>query len=271
MKQQTVDELNAAFWNEPCGSTLAVLLGATGGDAASIATYDKSYFDIYPYLDQYIDFADLAGKKVLEIGLGYGSVAQRLAKGGNYSGLDIAKGPVDWVNHRIRLNGYDGLAQQGSALENPFPSNTFDAVVSIGCLHATGDLRKAISEVHRVLKPGGRTVIMVYNAASYFRWVKHPKETAAYVFNQMRGSDEPMRISEDESGDFDKNTAGHSAPEASLTTKTTLKRLLEDFRDVTIIRNNCMDHRFTSRIPRNVKNAIVGPLFGLDLYATAIK
>jgi 2-polyprenyl-3-methyl-5-hydroxy-6-metoxy-1,4-benzoquinol methylase len=37
---------------------------------------------MYPYLDKHLRLAELSGRKVLEVGLGYGSVAQRLAQHG---------------------------------------------------------------------------------------------------------------------------------------------------------------------------------------------
>ena len=55
---------------------------------------------------------------------------------------------------------------QGSALELPFDEGTFDDVYSIGCLHHTGDLVRAVSEVRRVLRPDGRAVVMLYNRHS---------------------------------------------------------------------------------------------------------
>ena len=39
----------------------------------------------------------------------------------------------------------------------------FDGVVSIGCLHHTGNIYKAVSEIYRVLKPGGQALVMLYN------------------------------------------------------------------------------------------------------------
>jgi ubiquinone/menaquinone biosynthesis C-methylase UbiE len=48
-----------------------------------------------------------------------------------------------------------------------FADNTFDIVYSHGVLHHTPDTAGAIREVHRVLKPGGRAVVMLYHRNSY--------------------------------------------------------------------------------------------------------
>jgi SAM-dependent methyltransferase len=120
--QRTIDTRNAAFWDEACGSEFANIIGATGRDRGSIATFDRAFFANYPYLDRYVRFDELRGRDVLEVGLGYGSVSHRLAeRGANFTGLDIARGPVDWIEHRLRLFGLPGRALQGSILAAPFP------------------------------------------------------------------------------------------------------------------------------------------------------
>jgi SAM-dependent methyltransferase len=94
--QSVVDAANSAFWNESCGSAAARTLGVTGNDRVSLKKYDDWYFQYYPYLEKYIDFASLRDRDVLEVGLGYGTVAQKVAESSaRYTGFDIAKGPVD--------------------------------------------------------------------------------------------------------------------------------------------------------------------------------
>ena len=74
---------------------------------------------------------------------------------------------------------------QGSALEIPHPDGTFGHVVSIGCLHHTGDLPRAVAEVHRVLEPGGTAMVMLYNRHSLRQLVlrcagaRRPRRAAA--------------------------------------------------------------------------------------------
>src|SRR3954466_7241161 len=98
----------------------------------------------------------MRGSRVLEIGLGYGTLSQKLAEHArSYRGLDIAAKPVAMVNHRLRMSGPAGRAVQGSALAMPFPDSSFDFVVSIGCFHHTGNLQRCLDESFRVLAPGG--------------------------------------------------------------------------------------------------------------------
>jgi asparagine synthase (glutamine-hydrolysing) len=61
----------------------------------------------------------------------------------------------------------------GNALELPFPDESFDAVWSNGVLHATGDTQRAINEVWRVLKPGGRAIISHFYRKPSWMWTVH--------------------------------------------------------------------------------------------------
>jgi 2-polyprenyl-3-methyl-5-hydroxy-6-metoxy-1,4-benzoquinol methylase len=141
--QAQVDPLNADFWDELCGTTLAAHLGITDDSAESLARFDRHYLGLYPYLDRHLPRAGNGeGDRLLEMGLGYGTVSQVLAsRGFDYNGLDIAAGPVEMVRHRLRLLGVDEPEQRvrvGSALDIPHPGERFDQVVTLGCLHHTG-------------------------------------------------------------------------------------------------------------------------------------
>ncbi len=154
--QAEIDKANMAFWDELCGSALARRIGVTDSSPESLKRFDDWYMSYYPYLERHIPFETMSGARVLEIGLGYGTVAQRLMEhGADYNGLDIAANPVVMAQHRLRLLGKQGTVKQGSVLECP-SATRFDWAITIGCLHHTGDMARAIAEVNRVLKPGGR-------------------------------------------------------------------------------------------------------------------
>src|SRR5262245_31308591 len=85
------DQANAEFWNELCGSTFARAHGIVDHSLASLERFDEAYFAFYPYLLPRVGLEDLAGKTVLEMGLGYGSLSQKIASvAAGYTGLDIA-------------------------------------------------------------------------------------------------------------------------------------------------------------------------------------
>ena len=153
--QEAIDRQNKAFWDEVCGSGLAQGLGLTDASPESMALFDRAYMELYPYLARYIPSGALGGKRVLEVGLGYGTLGQILARSaGEYHGVDMAAGPAAMMLHRLQRlgNAVRGCAARASVLDLPYRDESFDYVYSIGCLHHTGDIRRGVEEVRRVLK-----------------------------------------------------------------------------------------------------------------------
>lgn len=261
-----IDQRNSSFWNELCGSSLARSLGISDDSAESLRKFDDWYFDYYPYLFDHIPFTSMRGKKVLEIGLGYGTVAQRLMEqGAIYCGLDIADGPVGMARHRAQLLGVPVDANVGSALAIPYPDDTFDHVVTIGCLHHTGDLAQALREVVRCLKPGGRAMIMVYSALSYRHWRKQPLATVKRWLNpssDWSNANQTMRMA------YDSNKEGEAAPETVFITPREAKSYLQGhFAEVTVTPQNIGEDFPPARVlPRRLANALFQSWLGLDLY-----
>lgn len=264
--QEAIDQRNAAFWDELCGSVLAKTIGVTDHSPASLRRYDAAYMDFYPYLDRQLRPPATAGEPLLEIGLGFGTVSQRLAEAGfDYHGLDIAAGPVEMVRERLRRLGVDGVEErvvQGSALDIPHPDASFGHLVTIGCLHHTGDLPRAVREVHRVLRPGGTAMVMLYNRHS---WRQLRLRVRAVTEVGKRGT-------------YDTNVAGEAAPE---TTYVTARQVREDlfapFAEVRIERHNFDPlvvpavRGLALTIPRARLLSNVARVMGLDLYIHARK
>jgi SAM-dependent methyltransferase len=265
------DGANTQFWNELCGTGLARALGVTDDQPASLARFDRWYFDIYPYLSRHIPFDALAGKRVLEVGLGYGSVAQRLADAGAlYHGLDIAAGPVAMALHRLALKGLAGDVRRANILDCPWPDGVFDYVVAIGCYHHTGNLERAIAETHRILVPGGGATIMVYNAYSHRRWTRWPLATARALLAETAGRSAP-RASEEERAAYDTDSAGNAAPETVFVSARHLHRIMRNWSKVAVARENVDLPGPFRRIPRRWLLPTLGPWWGLDLYCRAVK
>jgi SAM-dependent methyltransferase len=266
-----LDQANAAFWDELCGSTFAQALGITDHTLESLDRFDEAYLDFYPYLLQRVGLENLAGMTVLEVGLGYGTLSQKLAQvAADYSGLDVAAGPVNMVNHRLRMQGLGGRAIQGSILNAPLPSASLDALVSIGCFHHTGDVQRSIDETYRLLKPGGIARIMVYNGLSYRQWLNWPRQTLARVL-QMQAIAPESTV--DQRAIYDANSTGEAAPETAFLSARQLSRMFRRYSDFACHKENASElplgaHRL---VPRKVLLPTLGKLAGLDLYIEARK
>jgi SAM-dependent methyltransferase len=265
-----IDERNRAFWDELCGTGLAASLGITEITPTSLARFDEAYMAYYPYLAEYLRGLPLDRREVLEIGLGFGTVGQILAtRGAHYHGADIAAGPAAMMQDRLRWLGqdYEGAVVQTSALDLPWVDETFDLVVSIGCLHHTGDLPRAVSEVHRVLAPDGLAFVMLYNAHSFRQLARVPRARLR-SFRDGRSSTEEVRAM------YDVNTAGEAAPHTDYVSRQDIRRLFGAFSTVSVDAQNfdpvtlpLTRHRVTIARERLLGN--VARVLGLDLYVHA--
>lgn len=155
------------FWQDhACGDgQVGGLRERFNGDYESFfADYDRFRYGNERHLRACLDALDVAGKRVLEIGLGEGADAERLIRNGaRWSGIDLTAESVERVGTRLRLRDLPfEQVLQGSVLELPFADDEFDLVFSHGVLHHVPDIRRAQSEIARVLRPGGELVIMVY-------------------------------------------------------------------------------------------------------------
>ena len=88
------DRANADFWNELCGTNFARELGITDHSLRSLKLFDQAYLEFYPYLLKHVNLARMSGRKVLEVGLGYGTLGQKISR--------LAQIIRDWMCLRVR-------------------------------------------------------------------------------------------------------------------------------------------------------------------------
>lgn len=261
--QQLVDRENADFWNELCASHFARRIGVNDFSRESLAKFDAAYLDLYPYLLHHVDLSSLAGRRILEVGLGWGTLGQKIVTAGaEYVGLDIAAGPVSLMQTRLNLIGLPGQVIQGSMLNCPLSNESVDGIVSIGCYHHTGSVQRCIEESYRILRPGGIAVVMVYNQFSYLQWLRWPVRTAQSLFS-------PAPASSAQRHEYDKNIAGAAAPETVFTSVGTLEAMFTGWREF-----NCVKENVSGTISLKLRKILLpnlGKVMGLDLYVTARK
>jgi SAM-dependent methyltransferase len=155
-----------AFWQDnPCGENL-VDREADWDDW--FRRYDAFRYATEGHILGELDELNLAGKKVLEIGIGQCADSAQIARrGGLWHGLDLTEAAVERARRRFDIEGLElGDVRQGSVLSIPYDDNQFDLIYSHGVLHHVPDIRDASDELIRVLKPGGRLVVMMYHKNS---------------------------------------------------------------------------------------------------------
>jgi ubiquinone/menaquinone biosynthesis C-methylase UbiE len=118
-----------------------------------------------------IGFDRHPGRRLLEIGFGTGTDLLQFAKGGaRVTGVDLTPRSIDIAQRRFEVYGLEGQFLIGDGEYLSFPDESFDVVYSFGVLHHTPDTARAIREVHRVLRPGGEAIVMLYNKSSLAYW-----------------------------------------------------------------------------------------------------
>jgi ubiquinone/menaquinone biosynthesis C-methylase UbiE len=174
------------------------------------------------------------------------------------------------MRFRLERLGRRPKVIQGSALDIPWGASTFDYVYSIGCLHHTGNLQRAIDEVWRVLKPAGRAIVMLYNENSWRQLVR-VKLPLWRQRLQRRGS---RTGPEDVRALYDTNSAGDAAPHTDYVSRRDVRRLFARFRRVRTDVQNFDSFYLPYRhiyVPREKCLNNIARILGLDLYITAVK
>lgn len=155
-----------AFWQEnPCGSKFAT---AEPGTRRFYEMVEAHRYATEWHIPLAANFGAARGLKVLEIGCGLATDGAQFAKAGaNYTGVDLTDTAVELARRNFELQGLAGEFRTDDAENLGFPDESFDIVYSHGVLHHTPDTRQAVNEIHRVLRPNGRAIVMLYHRDSY--------------------------------------------------------------------------------------------------------
>ncbi len=154
------------FWNEnPVGSNFVDY----HADKKFYEEYDAFRYRTEGHILGELDQIDFKNKKVLEIGLGQGSDSmQIIQRGAVYYGIDLTDESVKRLKERFALYELPYQAvTKANAQTIPYEDKFFDVVYSHGVLHHSPEIEKIVDEIHRVLKPGGLAVVMLYHKKSF--------------------------------------------------------------------------------------------------------
>lgn len=111
-----------------------------------------------------IPYGDLKGCDVLEIGCGTGAHARLIAESGaKLTAIDLTAHAVHLTQQRLQMWGCHAEVLQMDAESMEFLDGSFDFVWSWGVIHHSSNTPKIVSEIARVLRPGGQVRVMVYN------------------------------------------------------------------------------------------------------------
>ncbi len=154
------------FWQtHPCGTKFS---DAEMGTPEFFERVEAHRYTKEWHIPEAADFAGARGSSILEIGCGMGTDGAQFAQAGaQYTGIDLTQAAIDLARKRFELSGLVGEFRVADAENLDFADASFDRVYSHGVLHHTPDTQRAVAEIHRVLRPGGQAVAMLYHRGSY--------------------------------------------------------------------------------------------------------
>ena len=282
-----------AFWQvHPCGTKFS---DAEVGTREFFERVEQHRYKKEWHIPQAAEFAGTKGLRVLEIGCGMGTDGAQFAKAGaDYTGVDLTEAAIELARKRFELSGLRGEFRVADAEQLDFPDESFDLVYSHGVLHHTPDTDKAVREIHRVLKPGGRAIVMLYHRGSYnyrigIRILRRAgagllkSEAGIKIVNGLTGEPvESLRehaklisrnghVSADEL--LNQSTDGAGNPLARVYSRVEARGLFRDFRQVEL-RAYFLNKRFIPLIgnllPRSIES-VLASRWGWHLWIYATK
>ncbi len=158
------------FWQaNPCGTKFA---RAEIGTRQFFDEVERHRYATEWHIPEVIQFERWRNRDVLEVGCGLGTDGINFARAGaRYTGIDLTESSIELVEKRFELERLKACLQVADAEALPFEDASFDLVYSHGVLHHTPDTQRAIDELHRVLRPGGAAMVMLYHKRSYNYYV----------------------------------------------------------------------------------------------------
>jgi len=164
------DQVQHQWNNNPVGSEHAE--NAPSHTLEYFREIERHRYGVYaPWMPEIMEFSAHAGEDVLEIGGGLGiDLAQFASRGARVTDVDLSAGHLALAEEHFRLRGLAGRFVHYDAETLPFPDARFDLVYSNGVLHHTPNTAAVVREIFRVLKPGGRVIVMMYAENSLHYW-----------------------------------------------------------------------------------------------------
>ena len=224
------------------------------------------YDEYAPWMFETMEFGRHAGERVLEIGGGIGTDLSQFARhGALVTDCDLSSGHLELAQENFKLRGLKGEFVLHDAEVLPFPDNSFDVVYSNGVLHHTPNTRDVVAEVFRVLKPGGRAIIMMYaeNSLHYWRnlvWAIGLKDQDLLRYSMGEIMSRAVERSDNAS----------ARPLVKVYTKPRLRKLFDGFDSIEIVQRQMVPAE-KPRILASVSIATLGKLAGWNLIIKASK
>jgi ubiquinone/menaquinone biosynthesis C-methylase UbiE len=258
------DEVQRQWDQDPCGSHYVE--EAQPDTLEWFLEAERYRYGTYaPWMRKVMEFDQHRGETVLEVGAGMGTDhAQFALAGAVMHDLDLSAGHLKLAQRNFELRGLHGTFHQGDAENMPFEDNTFDLVYSNGVIHHTPQTTRVIGEIFRILKPGGRCIIMVYAEHSLHYWYR-----LFGAIGVIRGELINTSMGEVMSRYVERSEHG-AKPLVKVYTARRLRQMFSRFEGVSIVKRQLLREELPARL-RWLPLGMAGRLMGWNLIVKARK
>ncbi len=203
------------------------------------------------------------GLRVLDIGCGNGYILSKFASAGAKAfGVDLTGAALDLTRKRMSIHHLGAGLFQADSAHLPFPAEAFDLVYSLGVLHHSPRTEESFQEIRRILRPGGRALIMLYHKNSVLYRLRIP--AMKYLNPRFRGW--PIQ-------EVCNHLDGPGNPLGKFYSRAEVERMMEGFRGLRF-RPHFFSHLHFPGTPDIFPPSLcrwIGKRFGWFLYVSGIK
>lgn len=124
-------------------------------------------YSLQDYMAEAFEFHKFTGQLVLDLGCGSGIDSAEFAQyGAEVVSIDLTRKACELTHDLMIEAEMEHKVIQASVLSLPFKDGSFDCIYCFGVLHHIPTPEFALAEVSRVLKPGGKVMVMLYHKDS---------------------------------------------------------------------------------------------------------
>jgi len=154
--------------------------------------YNHAYQTFFDDLQLRVAPAGLnSASKVLDVGIGSAGLSLALIDSfqfdGELHGVDISLSMLQQADWNLRQSGHDRtMLKQAPVQRLPYPDHTFDFVMTAHVLEHLSDSTAGISEMLRVLKPGGELLVIMTRQGLWGQWIRWKWDIRPMTQRQLR-------------------------------------------------------------------------------------
>jgi ubiquinone/menaquinone biosynthesis C-methylase UbiE len=247
--------------------------GTVQGDDTELSYFlsvESERYRQQPWQKDYFRFDRFSGKRVLEIGVGHGTDLVQFGRAGTEChGIDITERHLLLAQRNFALRGLSVVLTKCDATAISYPDSYFDAVYSFGVIHHIPDAAAVLSEVRRVLKPGGLCMVAAYHKWSAFHIANMVLRQGLLKGDLFRLGYGGLLATIEQGAD-----GIHVKPYVKLYTKRSMRSLMAGLQITDVSVHQLFPSHFSPRFLWPVLNPfmpILAPVLGWYVVGTAIK